>query len=218
MATPLATALLGVFATETSPMAAEIGEGTPCAETVEEDDCARVKEAKKDTASNTNMQLGYNILLQNLRGNPSWNEENEALYGPDLTSALGQFFSLLVVGSHEGRKGSYYDLGRTQPSPTLELLSTELGNPVQKIGDWSWTQTKSEREKRVITTQALSQLTEASLTEVEASDQIVDLSPLDTKVFHCDSASDVLPEGLLHDWDWENIYFETLEAEGWDCD
>lgn len=37
---------------------------------------------------------GYDILLQNLRGNSAWAEEYESLFGPDLSSALGQLFTL----------------------------------------------------------------------------------------------------------------------------
>lgn len=55
---------------------------------------------------------GYEILLQNLRRNAAWAEEYETLFGPDLASALGQFF-MRWAATRDGR-GDQMEVDRGQ--------------------------------------------------------------------------------------------------------
>ncbi|KUI64302.1 hypothetical protein VM1G_12075 [Cytospora mali] len=87
-------------------------------------------------------------MSSNLRENPSWNEENEALFGPDLTSARGQFFSCC-------------DLGRTQPSPTLELAFDRARESRTEDRRQELNTDEEPERKEVDTTQPLSQLTKS---------------------------------------------------------
>lgn len=74
---------------------------------------------------------GHDILLQNLRRNSAWTEEYEAIFGPDLTSALGQFFARWAatrdgIGDQmEGDRDQGLAIGHEPPAVPEEPQPTE---------------------------------------------------------------------------------------------